>query len=30
MLPRDVAFQKLKNLVKARDEIYGWKKNTFD
>ena len=23
MLPRDVAFQKLKNLVKARDEIYG-------
>jgi len=23
MLPRDVAYQKLKNLVKARDEIYG-------
>ena len=23
MLPRDVAFQKLKNLVKAKDEIYG-------
>ena len=23
MLPQDVAFQKLKNLVKARDEIYG-------
>lgn len=23
MLPRDAAFQKLKNLVKARDEIYG-------
>jgi hypothetical protein len=24
MLPRDVAFQKLKNLVKAGEEIYGW------
>ena len=23
MLPRDVAFQKLRNLVKARDEVYG-------
>lgn len=23
MLPQDVAFQKLKNLVKARDEVYG-------
>ncbi len=23
MLPRDIAYQKLKNLVKARDEIYG-------
>jgi len=24
LLPRDIAFQKLKNLVKAGEEVYGW------
>jgi hypothetical protein len=24
MLPRDVAYEKLKNLVKAGEKIYGW------